>query len=163
MHEVPTALQTVLNQYNVLSLAVCYDDIPWAANAFYVYDDSEQRLILMSSLDTRHGEMLSVNRQVAGTITPQFDDIRQIHGVQFLGVARQLDTPGLAAPALQRYYQRFPLAAGMTAAVWDIHLVRLKLTDNRLGFGTKVQWNRHAGRVIPGASALHTPLTTSSL
>lgn len=163
MHDIPAPIVDLLNRYNVLSLAVCYDDMPWAANAFFVYDDSEQRLIFLSSLDTRHGEMLSVNRQVAGTITPQFDDIGQIHGLQFLGVARELDTPALAGPALERYYTRFPLAAGMTAPVWDIHLVRMKLTDNRLGFGTKVQWSRHAGRVIPGSASATTPMTTTSL
>ncbi|HED4875117.1 TPA: pyridoxamine 5'-phosphate oxidase family protein [Stenotrophomonas maltophilia] len=139
----PALLVEFLHSHSVLSLATSYDDIPWSANAFYAFDEGSTRLLLLSSMDTRHGEMLSINPQMAGTITDQFSDIHQIHGLQYSGTARHLDTPADAAPALERYYRRFPQAHGMTAPVWEIRLLHLKFTDNRVGFGTKTLWSRH--------------------
>lgn len=33
----------------------------------------------------------------------------------------------------------------MSAPLWEIRLHSLKLTDNRLGFGTKIQWSQSDG------------------
>ncbi|RLK56414.1 hypothetical protein BCL79_0801 [Stenotrophomonas rhizophila] len=143
MIPLPALLAAFLHSHSVLSLATSYDDIPWSASAFYAFDDEQTRLLLLSSLDTRHGEMLSINPQVAGTITDQFSDIQQIHGLQYTGTARHLDSPSEAAPALDLYYRRFPQAYGMTAPVWEIRLLHLKFTDNRVGFGSKTLWSRH--------------------
>lgn len=127
----------------MLSLAVCHKDIPWSANAFFVHDQIEQRLILLSSPATQHGQMLTANPQVAGTVSAQFNEIADIHGVQFQGIAQELRRPEASQLALHAYYERFPQARDITAPAWEIRLLHLKLTDNRLGFGTKIQWNRH--------------------
>ena len=162
MHNIPLPIVDVLSQYSVLSLSVCHDDIPGSASAFYAFDPSKQRLIVLSALDTEHGRMMSLNPSVAGTVSGQFTDITQIHGLQFLGTARLLDSPARCEPALETYYQRFPQARGMLAPVWDIHLMQLKLTDNRLGFGTKLRWNRHDGTTSPAShcTASHTTKTS---
>lgn len=140
---VPEPIVAVLQQLQVLSLAVCHDDIPWAASAFFAYDDADRRLLLLSSLETRHGELLASNRRVAGTIAGQFTEIAEIHGLQYYGIARLLERPQERDRALDLYYGRFPQARGFAAPAWEIRLLRLKLTDNRLGFGTKIQWSRH--------------------
>lgn len=143
MLNLPASLIAFLHGHSVLSLAVSCDDIPWSANAFYALDEEQGRLLLMSSLDTRHGDMLSQNPQVAGSISDQFSDIGQIHGLQYSGRARHLDQPAEAAAALELYYRRFPQARGMVAPVWEIHLLHLKFTDNRAVFGAKTLWSRH--------------------
>lgn len=151
MNPIPPILVEFLHSHSVLSLATSYDDIPWSASAFYTFDEEQARLLLLSSIDTRHGEMLSINQRVAGTITSQFSDIRNIHGLQYTGTARHLETRSDAAPALELYYRRFPQAYGMTAPVWEIRLLHLKFTDNRVSFGTKTLWSRHdkgADRVL---------------
>lgn len=143
MQCVPEVIGIFLQQHQVLSMAVCNNDIPWSASAFFAYDDARQRLLFLSSLQTRHGELLSVNPKVAGTIAAQFVDIDQIHGLQFFGNAQMLHDPLQTELALQLYYQRFPQARGINAPIWEISLLQLKLTDNRLGFGTKIHWCRN--------------------
>lgn len=163
MHQPPATIAAVLDSHQVLSLAVSLDDIPWAASAFFAYDPEQQRLLFLSSLETRHGELLALNPRVAGTITSQFTEIAQIHGLQFYGIARRLAAPHEAEDACALYYTRFPQARGFTAPVWEIRLLQLKLTDNRLGFGTKIQWSRHDGETSPvlRCTASDTTTTTS--
>lgn len=164
MTPLPALLVEFLHSHSVLALATSYDDIPWSASAFYAFDEEQTRLLLLSSLDTRHGEMLSINPQVAGTITDQFSDIQQIHGLQYTGAARHLETPAEAAPALELYYRRFPQAHGMTAPVWEIRLLHLKFTDNRVGFGSKTLWSRHdrgADRVLSRAPSRYDHFVSS--
>lgn len=144
MNSLPPLLADFLHSHSVLSLATCYDDIPWSASAFYAFDEDEARLLFLSSMDTRHGEMLSINPYVAGTITDQFTDIQQIHGLQYSGTAKRLDKPSDIAPALDLYYKRFPQAHGITAPAWEIQLMHLKFTDNRVGFGTKTLWSMNS-------------------
>lgn len=162
MQSVPEAIRDFLQQHQVLSMAVCHDDVPWSASAFFAYDDAQQRLLFLSSLDTRHGQMLSSNKKVAGTIAAQFVDIDQIHGLQFHGIAQMLQQPAENAPALQLYYQRFPQARGMNAPIWEISLQHLKLTDNRLGFGTKIQWHRNTGMQSAPVECATAQSTTST-
>ncbi len=144
MTAVPAAIRDFLAEHQVLSLALCQGEQPWAASAFFAYEDHGQRLLLLSSHDTQHGRCLATNPLVAGTIAGQFTEIAQIRGLQFAGSCRVLQGDEADA-ALATYYQRFPQARGMLAPVWEIRPTQLKLTDNRLGFGTKILWNRHQG------------------
>ncbi|MRW86828.1 hypothetical protein GJ698_22415 [Pseudoduganella sp. FT26W] len=143
MPNLPTLLTQFLHGHSVLSLAVSCEDLPWSSNAFYALDEEGGRLLFLGSPDTRHGAMLSRNPHVAGCVSDQFSDLTQIHGLQYAGVARRLDLPADAAAALDLYYRRFPQARGMTAPVWEIRLLHLKFTDNRVTFGAKTLWSRH--------------------
>lgn len=142
MLNLPATLTEFLHSHSVLSLAASCDNIPWAANAFYAFDEEKGRLLFLSALDTRHGEMLVNNPQTAGSIADQFSDITRIHGLQYSGIARHLALPAEAAAALDLYYRRYPQARGMVAPVWEIHLLHLKFTDNRVTFGAKTLWRR---------------------
>lgn len=142
MNPIPEAIFAHLQNHQVLSMAISHDDMPWSANAFFAYDNALQRLLILSSQDTRHAQMLSINPRVAGTVAAQFSDISQIHGLQFYGHACVLEQPKESESALQIYYQRFPQARQMQAPIWQISLLQLKLTDNRLGFGHKTHWSK---------------------
>ncbi|MCD7098584.1 pyridoxamine 5'-phosphate oxidase family protein [Stenotrophomonas sp. MMGLT7] len=143
MKPLPDPIADFLLEHHVLSLAVCFGDVPWAANAFFAFDAGSNRFVLLGSRDTRHSEMLLANRYAAGTITGQPLEISEVRGLQFYGPARVLEDESEREAALAMYYQRFPQARGMSAPVWEIQLLQLKLTDNRLGFGTKILWDRH--------------------
>jgi uncharacterized protein YhbP (UPF0306 family) len=142
MLTLPVPLAEFLHQHSVLSLAVSRDDLPWSANILYAFDQQQCRLLFMSSLDTRHGAILAHNAQVAGSISEQFSDLTQIHGLQYNGIASLVAQPAEAAAALDLYYRRFPQAQGMVAPVWQIRLQHLKFTDNRAVFGAKTLWSR---------------------
>ena len=53
---------------------------------FYVFDEANARLIVLTS-KTKHGGMMSRSAKVAGTIAGQPDSITKISGVQFAATA----------------------------------------------------------------------------
>lgn len=152
MNPIPPSITAVLRRYQVLSLAVVEDGLPWAASVFFVSSPDDTRLVFLTALDTRHGQALLSRPGVAGTISAQFSEIADIHGLQLQGIARLIEAPDALADALALYYARYPLVRGMSAPAWEIELTHLKLVDNRLGFGTKILWNRHEGETSPGLS-----------
>lgn len=141
----PEPIRDFLAEHHVLSLAVCIGNRPWAANAFFAFDEPRVRLLFLSSTDTRHGEMLQANRHVAGTIAGQPLAIPQVRGLQFYGSVRVLGQNHERQSALGLYYARFPQAHGLSAPLWEIRLQHLKFTDNRQGFGSKLLWDRSGG------------------
>ncbi|WP_321781799.1 pyridoxamine 5'-phosphate oxidase family protein [Paraburkholderia sp. J94] len=145
MNALPPAIADVLNAHHVLSLAVCSHDVPWAANAFFAFDEASASLAVLGHLDTQHARMLLANCHVAGTVAGQPAAVDEIVGVQFYGLARVVEDEAERRAGLALYHARFPFAQGMAAPLWRIHLLRLKLTDNRTAFGSKTTWERHSG------------------
>lgn len=145
MKSLPEPIGDFLHEHHVVSLAACRDDVPWAASVFYAFDAVAVRLLFLSELHTRHGALLRANGRVAGTVAGQPMAIAEIRGVQFEGTAQVLDDETQRLPALDLYHARFPHARGIAAPLWAVRLRQLKLTDNRLGFGSKLQWERQGG------------------
>ncbi|WP_321904104.1 pyridoxamine 5'-phosphate oxidase family protein [Paraburkholderia tropica] len=145
MNALPSAIVDVLRAHHVLSLSVCSQDVPWAANAFFAFDEDTASFALLGHLDTQHARMLLANCHVAGTVAGQPAAVNEIVGVQFYGLARVVEDEAERRAGLALYHARFPFAQGMAAPLWRIHLLRLKLTDNRTTFGSKTTWERHAG------------------
>lgn len=136
-----TAITRYLKKQHVLSLCCCDDDLLWCANCFYVFDETRMAFWLMSATDTRHGALMLAAPPVAGTINGQPATALRIKGVQYRGEARLLKGE-LEQQARTAYCERFPIARKMKAPVWEIRLDELKMTDNTLGFGKKMQWLR---------------------
>jgi uncharacterized protein YhbP (UPF0306 family) len=44
--------------------------------------------------------------------------------------------------ASRAYLRRFPVAALMETRLWMVELTHIKMTDNRLGFGKKLVWEK---------------------
>ena len=62
-------------------------------------------------------------------------------GLQFAGTVRRCDG-GLFDRCRLKYLKRFPYAVFKGGEVWLILPDRMKYTDNRLGFGKKLLWQR---------------------
>lgn len=138
------ALQAIgrwMGRQRVVSYCVVHDAQPWCANAFYLYDPQTVALYLLSETTTRHGQMIGQQALVAGTISGQNKTVALIRGVQFAGEIRLLEGEEAQTRYLQ-YCQRFPVARLHRAPVWELELRELKFTDNTLGFGTKLYWQR---------------------
>lgn len=132
-------------QHHVMSLATCDGTAPWAANAFYAFDEPALRFLLLSQPKTRHGRQALANPRVAGCVAGQPTALSEIRGLQFEGrIDRLQGAEGMRAEDV--YYARFPAARGMFAPVWAISLDHLKFTDNRLGFATKLVWKQTGPR-----------------
>jgi uncharacterized protein YhbP (UPF0306 family) len=96
--------------------------------------------IIMTETETRHGAMMLGHQRVSGTIAGQTRTVACIRGLQFRGTAHILDS----APTAERtmYCRRFPVARLSKAPIWRIDIDEGKMTDNTLGFGTKLVWTR---------------------
>ncbi|CDG47640.1 YhbP family protein [Serratia symbiotica] len=111
----------------------------WCANCFYVFDAELMALWLMTETHTRHGALMLENSRVVGTIAPKPKAIALICGVQYRAEAVLLSGDGETL-ARTRYGKRFPIARTMPAPMWRLDLQEVKMTDNSLGFGTKLHW-----------------------
>lgn len=142
MTSLPSSFSDFIQENHVLSLSVCNQDAPWAANAFYCFDPKSISLIFLSHTESQHSKMLLENSHVAGTIAGQPVDVSKIVGVQFYGLARIIEQADEQQSALELYLTRFPHVPKIAAPLWRIQLLKLKLTDNRTSFGSKTLWER---------------------
>lgn len=78
---------------------------------------------------------------VAGGIALETKQIALLRGLQFTGVMEPCGESDLDRCRLL-YLKRFPFAVLKMGELWKISIKEAKLTDNRLGFGTKLLWSR---------------------
>lgn len=123
-------------KHHVLTLAtVNSEGKPYVANCFYAYDKRRNRFVFTSDLTTRHGQEMAENRRVALSIVLETRVVGRVQGLQVEGIAEQGDEE-----AKRTYIKRFPYAAVAPLTLWMVEPTMLKLTDNTLGFGTKLIW-----------------------
>lgn len=135
------AIVAYLKKQHVLTLCTGDAQTLWCANCFYVLNEPDMSLYMLTDHTTRHGILLADNQHVAGTISDQTITISLIKGIQYSGEVNQII--GEAAKVARRQYTaRFPLAKLATSPIWRLRLDEIKLTNNKLGFGTKLSWLR---------------------
>lgn len=131
-----------IQQQHVLSLSVILaEHQPWTCNAFYVFDEENCCLYLLSELKTKHAQAMLKNPNVAGTISISPKSVAKIQGIQFSAKAELL-TENQASHAYKLYYHAFPFARVMKAPIWSICLQEIKMTSNLMGFAHKTYWQR---------------------
>jgi uncharacterized protein len=114
---------------------------PYCFSAFYVFDHIERRLYFKSSSSSSHAHYLLHNKKIAGTIVPDRLNMLAIRGVQFTGFIMN-DGVALNHHASAEYHKRYPYALTMPGKVWAIQLETIKMTDNTIGIGHKICWQR---------------------
>ena len=130
-----------LRKHHVLTIATCSDNDPWCASCFYVYLEEENALVFTSDLKTRHGQEFLKNKFVSGTVALETMIIGKIRGVQFSGEVSE-PSGNILDRAKSSYLKRFPVAMLMETKLWIVELTYIKYTDNRLGFGKKLIWEK---------------------
>jgi uncharacterized protein YhbP (UPF0306 family) len=130
-----------LKKHHVLTIATSVDNKPWCANCFYVYLHDENLLVFTSELVTRHGKEFMLNPEVAGSIVLETMIVGKIQGIQFSGLI-SIPEGEMHDRARSAYIRRFPVAMLMNTKLWTVRLDYIKMTDNRLGFGKKLIWER---------------------
>ncbi len=128
-----------LCQKHIVSFMAEADGEMWSASCFYVFDQKRQRLILLTSPQTRHGKLMLKNPRISGTVINESCEVMKLQGIQFLGEITPLKTVEKPT-ALEQYYARFPYARLMPSTAWQIVLKEVKFTDNSAGFGHKTVW-----------------------
>jgi uncharacterized protein YhbP (UPF0306 family) len=139
---IPESIIDFIND-QTCSTVCCVDkeDDPYCFSCFYAFDPEEGSIYFKSSSDTLHAQALRENHFVAGTIQPDKLNSLMVKGIQFRGLAMSPEHP-LARKGTSKYYLKFPLALAMPGEVWTIRLSHIKMTDNTLAWGKKIQWTR---------------------
>jgi uncharacterized protein YhbP (UPF0306 family) len=130
-----------LKKHHVLTLATCVDHQPWCANCFYTFLEEEAAFVFTSGYETRHIKEVVQNEKVAGSVVLETAIVNKIQGIQIAG---RLEIPKgeLAEKTRTAYLKKFPFAVLMNTTLWILYADHLKMTDNRLGFGKKLVWDR---------------------
>jgi len=130
-----------IRKHHVLTIATSVNDEPWCASCFYVYLEEENALVFTTDLKTRHGQEFLKNTKVSGAVALETKIIGKIQGIQFSGIISEPEGD-LADKAQKAYIRWFPVAMIMDTHLWVVTLTHIKFTDNRLGFGKKLVWER---------------------
>ena len=125
----------------MLSIATVSERGPWCASCFYAWDEEKNTLVITTDPATRHGAEFRSNPSVAGTIALETKRVGRIRGAQFTGTVSEPQGDELAR-ARRIYLKRFPYAILLELHLWIITPDYIKLTDNRMGFGKKIVWER---------------------
>lgn len=130
-----------IKKNKVLTIATSVDNFPYCAICFYVFDEQSTTLIFLSDITTKHITDALTNNKVAGTITTEVVTVAKIQGIQFTGEFINPDEIQEAS-FYEKYYSKFPFAKAKPSPIWGVQLSSIKMTDNTLGFGKKLLWDR---------------------
>ena len=130
-----------ITKNKVFTMATSVVNQPYCAICFYVFDEQSTTLIFLSDITTKHITEALFNKNVAGTITTEVITVAKIQGIQFTGEFIH-PTKEQEAYFYNKYYSKFPFAKAKPSPIWGIQLSSIKMTDNTLGFGKKLMWNR---------------------
>lgn len=132
-------IDALLEEYHVMSLAVCAGHQHWAAPIFYVFDPPRARLLFVTDPSTRHGILLGQAGRRVATVSGQDWSIPLLRGLQMEGPVQRLgiEDRDLAA---NLYMARFSIPAPLRPVYWAFTPLYIKATDNRNGFGYKEEW-----------------------
>lgn len=131
-----------IDKNHVISLTAYSKGKLWSANLFYAHDMVNKCLWIMTSGDTEHGKLMKENWMVTGTISDQESNVLLLRGIQYIGnIEICEDKAGLIC-----YQKRFPVAKLHKETLWKLTFCRLKYTNNTLGFGYKLNWNKEYER-----------------
>ncbi|MCF8257605.1 MAG: pyridoxamine 5'-phosphate oxidase family protein [Flavobacteriales bacterium] len=133
-----------ISSQQVFTLATTSGHGAYCTPCYYAFEPVGIRLLFMSDPTTRHITELIADGRVAGSILPDRSALGRVRGVQFMGMAYPCDSDQEYQVLKDIYLKRFPIARAMEGELFAVRLDWLKMTDNTLGFGKKLLWDRKA-------------------
>lgn len=130
-----------LTEHHVLTMSTCVDSKSWCSNCFYVYLEDEATFLFTSDIDTKHIRMAIENPVVSGSVVLETTMVGKIRGIQFTGSLKKVSKEN-HSKYNKKYLLKYPFAVLSSTELWLLKLDTIKMTDNRLGFGKKLHWNR---------------------
>lgn len=136
--DIDNKIEKFIKAHHVLTLATAtLNGEPYCCNCFYAYDKKSAAFIFTSGMDTHHSQMMAQNNCVAASIVLETRTVGKIQGLQITG---HIKTAKDSDKTL--YIKRFPYTAIADLTLWRLEADFMKLTDNTLGFGKKLIWQR---------------------
>jgi len=134
-----------IRDHHVMTVATAGDSgKPWVASCFYAYVERHNWFVFTTDDDTRHGQEMTARPEIAVCIALETKITGQIRGVQMTGRALKCDHTNHFR-ASRAFLGRFPIAALRKTTLWIFEPDQIKMTDNRLGFGVKLVWEKGDG------------------
>lgn len=130
-------IERFIKEHHVLTLATCNNAFPYCANCFYVWLSDEWCFLFTSDSDTKHIEDAETNDIVAGSVVLETEKVGLIRGLQFQGRLNKVEKE-FYKNYRKLYLKAYPFAVIKKTDLWLLKVDYMKLTDNRLGFGTKI-------------------------
>ncbi len=126
-------------KHHLLTLAtVSEDGAPHCSNIFYSYSQERNCFIFATDIQTQHGAQMVERKEVAAAIALETKVVGRLQGLQIAGVVEQTNSK----EDREIYLDKYPYAVAMPLTLWRLEPQRMKLTDNTLGFGKKLIWER---------------------
>jgi uncharacterized protein YhbP (UPF0306 family) len=125
-------IQDYLKEAKLMQVVTSKDNQPWACTVYFAYD-KQFNLYWISTPQRRHSQELKANNKVAGTIVLPHTPGDKVRGLQFEGVAEELNERSTAEPAMKYYADRFNMKTERVEAILnhqDAHLP-YKITPNQ--------------------------------
>ncbi|MDR1007528.1 MAG: pyridoxamine 5'-phosphate oxidase family protein [Campylobacteraceae bacterium] len=125
--------ESFIGKHHILNLCTCCDSLSWSSSCFYAFNGN--CFIFASDKKTRHMQNIAKNPFVSGTIALETKEVGLIQGLQFEGSVKKA-----SISSKKFYFKIYPFARALFPMLWEIDISYAKLTDNRLGFGKKLEW-----------------------
>lgn len=140
----PDKIVRFIARHHVMTLAtVGGGGGPWCAHVFYAWIPDRSLFVFTTDPGTRHGAEMEVRHDVAAGIALETRTVGRLQGLQIEGTVRRPEgNEELSSAARRAYIKRFPYAAVADLSLWILEPCLMKLTDNTLGFGKKLLWER---------------------
>jgi Uncharacterized protein conserved in bacteria len=138
---VPDRIVRFIRKHHVMTLATCSGEVSWCANIFYSYIPEANVFVFTSDDKTRHAAEMSDTGVAGASIVLETKNVGLVQGLQIQGSVKKASGTDLEK-ARASYLKRFPYAIVADLTLWTLAPLNMKLTDNRLGFGKKLYWDK---------------------
>lgn len=139
MNEPDKRIVKFIKEHHVLTLATAIENQPYISHCYFVYLSEENVFIFTSDKKTRHINQIEKNQKVAAGIALETKVVGKIRGLQITGKVEEATGDWLSKTKIA-YLKKYPFALLHIETMWLLKPDFFKLTDNRLGFGTKIIW-----------------------
>lgn len=126
-------------EHHVMNIATVENNQPYIAHCYYVFLEEENAFVFTSDKETKHAQQFIKNKNLAAGIALETKTIGKIRGLQITGIVEEAEGHWLSK-SKKVYLKAYPFALLHLETMWILHVNFFKLTDNRLGFGTKIYW-----------------------
>ncbi len=124
-----------IKEHHLLSCSLAYKDKTYSFSAFYIFTEDTKRFIISSKEETLHVKLLKKNPNVSGIIHLETKTVGKIQGLQYVGKIEEANDK-----EKREYLLAYPYASILNPTYYRIIIKYIKYTDNRLGFGTKLEF-----------------------
>ncbi|MDR2066180.1 MAG: pyridoxamine 5'-phosphate oxidase family protein [Prevotellaceae bacterium] len=139
--EIDRQIISFIKKHHVLTLATFDGSRIYCSNVFYAYDAENNAFIFYSDDKTKHSNDMKKNENAAASIVLETKIVGKIQGLQLNGTAKQ-PTNEMQKHCHKIYLKRFPYAVICKADLWMLEITFAKYTNNVLGFGKKIIWEK---------------------